>query len=139
MSLFALGVTSFEDPFEENDLAHAHALHARLDERARIVADDMAVTQKKEVANLIKEGAANAMIVKPNQVGTLKEAYESVALAREHGWHIIASHRSGETEDSFIADFAVGIGAHGLKAGAPSQAVRRAKYERLCEIETEMQ
>ncbi len=77
------------------------------------------------------------MIIKPNQIGTLTETFEAARRARENGWHIIVSHRSGETEDSFIADLAYGLGAYGIKAGAPTQPQRRAKYERLMRIERE--
>ena len=81
----------------------------------------------------------NAMIVKPNQIGTMNEVFEAIHIARKEGWKLIASHRSGETDDTFITDLAVGIGAYGLKAGAPTQRERRVKYERLNEIVKEME
>ena len=87
---------------------------------------------------MIEGKCANAMIVKPNQIGTLTEVYETTRIARDGGWKLIVSHRSGETTDDFIADLAVGLGAYGLKAGAPTQDVRRAKYDRLVAIEEEI-
>ena len=83
------------------------------------------------------EGSVNAVIIKPNQIGTVSEALNAVRLARKYGWAVVASHRSGETNDDFIADFAYGIRAEGLKLGAPARGERIAKYNRLLEIESE--
>lgn len=128
---------SIEDPFDEVDFSAFHRITTELGTRALIVGDDLTVTNPEITKEMIAENRANGMIIKPNQVGTLTEVFETVRLAREAGWKLIASHRSGETEDTFIADLAVGIGAYGLKAGAPTQKERRVKYERLIEIEKE--
>lgn len=131
-------IRSIEDPFEENDHAGFAMAMKKLGGKALIVGDDLTVTNPAIVRECIAGGLANALLVKPNQVGTLWEVYEACAAARKAGWKLIVSHRSGETTDDFIADLAVGLGAYGLKAGAPSQAERRAKYERLVAIESEM-
>ncbi|OGZ05643.1 MAG: hypothetical protein A2845_04780 [Candidatus Lloydbacteria bacterium RIFCSPHIGHO2_01_FULL_49_22] len=128
---------SIEDPFDEVDFSTFHRITTELGTRALIVGDDLTVTNPEITKEMIAEHRANGMIIKPNQVGTLTEVFETVRLAKEAGWKLIASHRSGETEDTFIADLAVGIGAYGLKAGAPTQKERRVKYERLIEIEKE--
>jgi len=133
------GLRSIEDPFAENDFDAFQYIHQHLGRRALIVGDDLTVTNPNIVSDMILRSAANAMIVKPNQIGTLREVYETVRRAKHAGWKLIASHRSGETTDDFIADLAVGIGAYGLKAGAPSQEERRVKYERLIAIEKEYQ
>ena len=80
----------------------------------------------------------NAVIIKPNQIGTVQETLEAIKVAREYDWKIIVSHRSGETMDTFISDLAVGVGAYGIKAGAHTQPERKAKYDRLIEIENEL-
>ena len=129
---------SNEDPFEESDVEGFAAITAALGDDILIVADDYTVTNKVILADRIEKKSSNALIIKPNQIGTIKEVIETVQLAYEAGWKCVASHRSGETTDDFIADLAVGIGAYGLKAGAPTQEERRVKYERLMEIENEM-
>lgn len=128
---------SIEDPFNEIDFPAFHRITTELGAHALIIGDDLTVTNPSITKEMIDEGRANAMIIKPNQVGTLSEVFATVRLARTAGWKLVASHRSGETEDGFIADLAVGIGAYGLKAGAPTQKERRVKYERLIEIEKE--
>lgn len=129
---------SIEDPFDENDLSAYEAFTARAGTRTLVVGDDLTVTNPHITAEMITKKRANAMIVKPNQVGTLSEVFAVAKAARAAGWQLIASHRSGETDDHFIADLAVGIGAYGVKAGAPTQHERRVKYERLLEIEKEL-
>jgi enolase len=131
------GLISIEDPFAENDKEGFKKMTATLGNRILVVGDDLTVTNPGILKSMIAEKAGNALIVKPNQIGTLQEVYDAVRCAHDAGWSIIASHRSGETGDSFIADLAVGIGAFGLKAGAPSQKERVAKYDRLLEIERE--
>ncbi|KKU79636.1 MAG: Enolase [Parcubacteria group bacterium GW2011_GWA2_47_7] len=128
---------SIEDPFAEDDFSAFHRITAELGNRTLIVGDDLTVTNPEITKEMIDEHRANSMIIKPNQVGTLAEVFQTAHIAQKAGWKLIASHRSGETEDSFIADLAVGIGAYGLKAGAPTQKERRVKYERLLEIEKE--
>ncbi len=128
---------SIEDPFDEKDFPAFRRITAELGARTLIIGDDLTVTNPAITKEMIDESRANAMIIKPNQVGTLTEVFATVRLTRDAGWKLVASHRSGETEDSFIADLAVGIGAYGLKAGAPTQKERRVKYERLIEVEKE--
>jgi enolase len=105
---------------------------------ALIVGDDFTATNPMLIQKYGEQGLANAVIIKPNQIGTMAEVYDAIRTARRYGWKIIVSHRSGETLDSFIADLAVGVGAYGIKAGAYTQPERAAKYERLVEIEKEM-
>ncbi len=131
------GLMSIEDPFAENDYDGFEKMTAALGERILVVGDDLTVTNPEILKTMIGQKAGNALIIKPNQIGTLQEVYETVRLAKDAGWKIVASHRSGETEDTFIADLAVGIGAFGIKAGAPSQKERVVKYNRLIEIEKE--
>lgn len=131
------GLMSIEDPFAEDDVRGFKDLTAALGNRILVVGDDLTVTNPAILKAMIEGKAGNALIVKPNQIGTLQEVYETARLAHTAGWKIVASHRSGETMDPFIADLAMGVGAFGLKAGAPSQKERVAKYERLLEIEKE--
>jgi len=100
-----------------------------------IVGDDLLATNKERVKEAIKLKACSAILVKPNQIGTIAETIEVIKIARQANWKVIVSHRSGETNDSFIADFAVGVGAEHVKFGAPARGERVAKYNRLLEIE----
>lgn len=131
-------IRSIEDPFEESDVLSFSKLTKNIGDNALIVGDDLTVTNPSLITEMSNKKSVNAVIIKPNQVGTLLEVYEAVALARGAGWKIIASHRSGETMDSFIADLAVGIGAYGIKAGSPLRKERKVKYDRLLRIEKEM-
>ena len=133
---------SIEDPFDENDLDSFTKLVEITKAReleVLVAGDDLTTTNSESILDNATNRRANAVIIKPNQIGTLTEVYNAVRLARGAGWKIICSHRSGETMDDFIVDLAVGIGAYGIKAGSPSQDVRRVKYERLQEIEKELQ
>lgn len=130
-------IKSIEDPFDEIDFSAFESMTKSLGEHLLVVGDDLTVTNPHIVSEMVSEHRANAMIVKPNQVGTITEVFAAATIARDAGWKLIASHRSGETDDTFISDLAVGIGAYGLKAGAPTQVERRVKYERLLEIEKE--
>lgn len=123
-----------EDPFDENDLASHAALTGTLGGTTIIAGDDLTVTNPTRTSEVALANAVNGIIIKPNQIGTLTEAIAAVNAARSHGWKIIASHRSGETNDDWIADFAYGIGAYGFKLGAPVRGERVAKYNRLREI-----
>lgn len=123
---------SLEDPFAENDPGSFAALQARTS--SLIVGDDLTVTQSPRIKEAARAGAIRAVILKPNQVGTVTEAVEAALEARNMGLTLIASHRSGETMDPFIADFAAGLGCEYLKAGALTRPERIAKYNRLTEI-----
>lgn len=131
-------VKSLEDPFAENDFQGFQEAMQFFGDSALIVGDDLTVTNSDLIKKYGETGLANAVIIKPNQIGTMTEVYEAIRMARRYDWKIIVSHRSGETLDSFIADLAVGVGAYGIKAGAYTQPERAAKYERLVEIEKEM-
>jgi len=102
-----------------------------------IAGDDLTTTNVRRMELAHAEGSVNAVIIKPNQIGSVTEALDAVCAARGYGWAVVASHRSGETNDDFIADFAYGVGADGLKLGAPARGERVAKYNRLLEIERE--
>lgn len=128
---------SIEDPFAEDDDDDFAYLTDALAGKCLVVGDDFTVTNPLRIAQAHKENAINAVLIKPNQIGSVKEAIEAVRVTRFCGWEPICSHRSGETMDTFIADFAYGVGAHGLKAGGFAQKERLAKYERLLEIERE--
>ena len=126
-----------EDPFYEDDWDGWIKLSRALPETT-IVGDDLLATNKKRVKEAIKRGACSAILVKPNQIGTVSETIKVIKVARQVGWKIIVSHRSGETNDDFIADFAVGVGADYTKFGAPARGERVVKYNRLLEIEEEL-
>lgn len=126
-----------EDPLHEDAWDGWKKLTATLG-HISIVGDDLLVTNPKRVARAITEKACNSILVKPNQIGTVSETLDVVKQGRDAGWKIIVSHRSGETNDWFIADFAVGIGADYVKFGAPARGERVAKYNRLSSIELEL-
>ncbi|MEZ0393557.1 MAG: phosphopyruvate hydratase [Desulfurococcaceae archaeon] len=131
-------IVSIEDPLHEEDFEGFAEITRRLGNKVLIVGDDLFVTNPERLRAGIEKGAATAVLVKVNQVGTLTEAVEVVKMAKEHGMRTIISHRSGETEDSTIADLAVGLAAGLIKTGAPARGERTAKYNRLLEIEEEL-
>ncbi len=127
-----------EDPLYEDDWGNWRKLTEEFGKGITIVGDDLLVTNTTRLNIAIKEKACNAILVKPNQVGTVTETLEVIRLARNANWKVIVSHRSGETNDTFIADFAVGVGADHVKFGGPSRGERVAKYNRLKAIEQEI-
>lgn len=127
-------IVSIEDPFDEHDFS-AFALLKRKAKRLVIVGDDLTVTNPQRIRKAIDADSCNGLIVKVNQIGTVTEAVEASNMARSSGWEIIASHRAGDSEDIFIADFAVGLGALGAKFGAPMRGERTAKYNQLLRLE----
>jgi enolase len=131
-------LVSLEDPFEEGDEEGFAAATARLGARVQIVGDDLFVTDPDRVARGIEARTANAVLVKVNQVGTLTETLETVRRAQAAGWGVVISHRSGETEDTTIADIAVGTDAGQIKTGSLSRSERIAKYNRLLRIEEDL-
>jgi enolase len=131
-------IVSLEDGLAEDDWAGWAELTRRIGKRVQIVGDDLLVTNPERVQRGIDEQAANAVLVKLNQIGTVTETLETIDLAMRHGWGAVISHRSGETEDTSIADLAVATGAGQLKCGAPSRSERVAKYNRLLRIESEL-
>lgn len=127
-------IEGIEDPFAEADYPSWSAFKPE----AIVIGDDLLVTNPKMMKIAKEKEACNAMILKINQIGTVSESLEASALARSYGWKIMVSHRSGETNDDFIADFACGIGADYIKTGAPARGERLAKYNRLAKIEEEL-
>ncbi|MCR4324394.1 MAG: phosphopyruvate hydratase [Candidatus Curtissbacteria bacterium] len=128
-------IHSIEDPFDQDDWVSWQIFTQKVGSKTSVIADDLTTTNKIRLEKAISEKAANAIIIKPNQIGTITETLEVVKSAKQAQFKIIASHRSGETNDDFIADFAVGIGASYAKFGAPARGERVAKYNRLLEIE----
>jgi enolase len=130
-------ILSIEDGLAEQDWLGWEIMTQRLEDKIQIVGDDIFVTNPKIFAKGISRGIANAILIKLNQIGTLSETLETVEMAREAGYETIISHRSGETEDTFIADLAVGLNAGQIKTGSASRTDRIAKYNRLLRIEEE--
>jgi enolase len=131
-------IVSIEDPLDEEDWDGWIALTNELDERVQLVGDDLFVTNPDRLARGIEAGAANALLVKVNQIGTLTETLDAVDLAHRHGYRCMMSHRSGETEDTTIADLAVATNCGQIKTGAPARSERVAKYNQLLRIEDEL-
>ena len=131
-------IVSLEDGLAEDDWAGWAELTRRLGDRVQLVGDDLLVTNTARIRRAIDERAGNAVLVKLNQIGTLTETIEAVELARRSGWAAVVSHRSGETEDTTIADLVVALGTGQIKAGAPSRSERVAKYNRLLQIRDEL-
>jgi enolase 1/2/3 len=131
-------VISIEDGLAEDDWDGWRALTGRLGKRLQLVGDDIFVTNVVRLRQGIDEGVANSILIKVNQIGTLTETLETMATARRAGYGTVISHRSGETEDTFIADLSVATGAGQIKTGAPSRSERVAKYNRLLQIEEEL-
>jgi enolase len=131
-------IVSLEDPLAEDEWDSWRALTERLGERVQLVGDDLFVTNPERLRRGIEAGVANAILVKVNQIGTLTETLEAMRTAHEAGYGTVMSHRSGETEDTTIADLAVATGAGQIKTGAPSRSDRVAKYNQLLRIEEEL-
>ena len=131
-------IVSLEDGLAEDDWAGWRELTKRLGSRIQLVGDDIVVTNPAIIRRAIDERAMNSVLIKLNQIGTLTETIDAVALARRAGWSAVVSHRSGETEDTTIADLVVGLGTGQIKAGAPSRSERVAKYNRLLRIAGEL-
>jgi enolase len=131
-------IVSIEDGAAEEDWDAWKALTARLGDRVQLVGDDLFVTNVERLQRGIDEHAANAILIKVNQIGTLTETLDAIALARANGYGIVMSHRSGETEDTTIADLAVATNSGQIKTGAPSRSDRVAKYNQLLRIEEEL-
>lgn len=131
-------IDSIEDGMSENDWTGWELLTAELGERCQLVGDDLFVTNVGYLAKGIRTGAANAILIKLNQIGTLTETLQAIAMAQRNGYKAIISHRSGETEDTFIADLAVATNSGQIKTGSLSRSERIAKYNRLLKIEEEL-
>lgn len=131
-------ICSIEDPLDEEDWEGWKQITAQLGSKIQLVGDDLFVTNSKRLEYGIANGCGNAILIKLNQIGTVSETIDAVMLAKEHGYNAIISHRSGETEDTTIADLAVGLNAGQIKTGAPCRSERTAKYNRLIRIEEEL-
>ncbi len=132
------GLVSIEDPFDQDDWETYQKLLPDVADRAQIVGDDLLVTNPKRIKEAIEKKACNALLLKVNQIGTVSESIEACRMSKEAGWGVMVSHRSGETEDSFIADLVVGLKAGQIKTGAPCRSERLAKYNQLLRIEEEL-
>ena len=128
-------ILSIEDPLGEEDWQGWAEMTRRLGDKVQLVGDDLFVTNSERLRQGMDEGAGNAILIKPNQIGTLTETLDCIELAKRGGYKTIISHRSGETEDTFIADLAVAVNAGQIKTGAPCRTERVAKYNRLLRIE----
>lgn len=129
---------SIEDGMSETDWTGWENMTSKLGHKVQIVGDDLYATNTSIIKNGIALKASNAVLIKPNQIGTLTETLDAIAMTRDAGWSAIISHRSAETEDTMIADLAIGTGARQIKAGAPARSERTAKYNRLLHIEQEL-
>ncbi|CAN1357103.1 Enolase 1 [Linum perenne] len=131
-------IVSIEDPFDQDDWEHYNKMTTEIGEKVQIVGDDLLVTNPKRVEKAIKEKSCNALLLKVNQIGSVTESIEAVKMSKRAGWGVMASHRSGETEDTFIADLSVGLSTGQIKTGAPCRSERLAKYNQLLRIEEEL-
>ena len=131
-------ILSIEDGLDENDWKNWKKMTDLLGDRIQIVGDDLFVTNTRRIARGIKEGSANAVLIKLNQIGTLTETLEAIRMAHNVGWNAVISHRSGETEDTFIADLAVAAGTGQIKTGSLCRSERICKYNQLLRIEAEL-
>jgi len=131
-------VLSIEDPFDQDDWETYKKFTADIGSKIQIVGDDLLVTNPKRIKKAIEEKACNALLLKVNQIGSITESITACKMAQQAGWGVMVSHRSGETEDTFIADLVVGLGTGQIKTGAPCRSERLAKYNQLLRIEEEL-
>jgi len=131
-------IISIEDGMAEDDWEGWQLLTKKLGNKLQLVGDDLYVTNVKRLSQGIKKNASNSILIKLNQIGTLTETIEAIRMAQRAGWTAVVSHRSGETEDTTIADLAVGLGTGQIKTGAPCRSERTAKYNRLLGIESDL-
>jgi enolase len=131
-------IVSIEDPMDEHDWDGFAAITKKLGAKVQIVGDDLFVTNTEFVKKGVTINAANAVLIKLNQIGTVSETIATIQLCQKAGWNYIISHRSGETEDTFMADFSVAMAGGQIKTGSASRSERIAKYNRLLEIEAEL-
>lgn len=129
-------LVSIEDAFEQDDWEAWSKLHKEIS--IQLVGDDLTVTNTTRIKTAIEKNACNCLLLKVNQIGSVTESIDSCNLAQSSGWGVMVSHRSGETEDSFIADLVVGLGTGQIKTGAPCRSERLAKYNQLLRIEEEL-
>jgi len=131
-------ILAIEDPFAEDDWDNWKEITSKIGSKISIIGDDLLVTNPERIIRAVNDNSCNAMILKLNQIGTITEGIKAASIAKDSRWKIMVSHRSGETTDDFIADFAVGISADYIKSGAPARGERVAKYNRILKIEKEL-
>jgi len=131
-------LVSIEDPFDQDDFGNCIAMMEQMGGDVQIVGDDILVTNPKRVKRAIDEKWCNALLLKVNQIGSITESIEAVTMAKNAGWVVMCSHRSGETEDNFIGDLAVGLNCGQIKTGAPCRSERLAKYNQMLRIEEQL-
>jgi len=131
-------IKTIEDPFDQDDWENWSSFCKEVGKDVQIVGDDLTVTNPVKIAEAIETGAANCLLLKVNQIGSISESIDAVKLSKQNGWGVMTSHRSGETEDSYIADLAVGLCTGQIKTGAPCRGERTAKYNQLLRIEAEL-
>jgi len=131
-------IVSIEDPYDQDDFDSWTKFRADMADKIQIVGDDLTVTNPKRIAMAIEKKACNGLLLKVNQIGTVSESIQAALDAFNDGWGVMVSHRSGETEDTFIADLAVGLKSGQIKTGAPCRSERLAKYNQLLRIEEEL-
>mmetsp|Transcript_3353 Transcript_3353/g.7600 ORF Transcript_3353/g.7600 Transcript_3353/m.7600 type:complete len:459 (+) Transcript_3353:67-1443(+) len=131
-------IVSIEDPFDQDDWASYSAFTASIGKQVQVVGDDLLVTNVSRIKEASEKKACNALLLKVNQIGSVTESINAVKLAKQNGWGVMTSHRSGETEDDYIADLAVGLCTGQIKTGAPCRSERLAKYNQLLRIEEEL-
>merc|ERR1712228_553541 len=129
---------SIEDPFDQDDWDAYKACMGKIGTSQQIVGDDLLVTNPKRIAKALEVGACNALLLKVNQIGSITESIEAATMSQKAGWGVMVSHRSGETEDCFIADLVVGLRTGEIKTGAPCRSERLSKYNQLLRIEEEL-
>jgi len=131
-------VVTIEDPFDQDDWANWAKLTAEVGTAVQIVGDDLTVTNPIKIKQAIEEKSCNCLLLKVNQIGSISESIDAVKLSKQNGWGVMTSHRSGETEDSYISDLAVGLSTGQIKTGAPCRGERTAKYNQLLRIEAQL-
>jgi enolase len=129
---------SIEDPYDQDDFDGFVAMTKKMGDRVQIVGDDLLVTNPRRVQKGIDEKMCNSLLLKVNQIGSISESIEASNMSQAAGWGVMVSHRSGETEDNFIADLVVGLGTGEIKTGAPCRSDRLAKYNQLLRIDEEL-
>jgi len=131
-------IVTIEDPFDQDDWANWSKFCKDVGKEVQIVGDDLTVTNPLRIKEAVAKGSANCLLLKVNQIGSISESIDAVKLSKQNGWGVMTSHRSGETEDSYIADLAVGLCTGQIKTGAPCRGERTAKYNQLLRIEAEL-
>jgi len=127
-------IISIEDPFDQDDWEYWNKINTKIGNDIQIVGDDLLVTSLNKIERSINEKSCNTVLIKPNQIGTITETLKAIDFAHDNNLNTIISHRSGDTEDSFISDLVVGTRSNQIKSGAPARSERTAKYNRISEI-----